>query len=438
MRIIVRLAVVLAVIAALVYGGLWGYSWYKVKTAMDRAVEQSAPYAEIKYSSIYASPRLDGTVGVDGIVIKPKMTDDVFKIQSIRLSLPGIFPLITAKKDDFPESMRLSVSGIRIDLNSPLLVSLSAMQKQAIKAQGKQSRFPMVSWETLGCGSVESIGIDELSRMGYRTMEFDIDLEYRYAKIKNLLNISSVVRMEGMQSVDIKSEMRIPPSELAKGNFSNLVIDSIRIDLIDAGYAALRNRFCAAQLESTEDAYFGKNIELLSRELGTTFPLETIEAYKKVMQGSRMSLVIAPKPGIELAMLNRYAAKDVIDILGVKLILDTHEVDFNKFDWGKNYSAVNSDESKEGEAANSASSTPLPIAKPAHVPASYHATSPAKLGRYVGYKVRLTTRTGQDRDGIITGAEAGSITLRQTASAGKGFISFQIATGDISTAEVLY
>src|SRR5574339_205423 len=101
MRIIVRLAVVLAIIAALVYGGHWGYSWFKVKTGMDRAVEQSAPFAELKYTSIYVSPRLDGTVGVDGIVIRPKMTDDEFKIQSVRLSLPGIFPLLTASKDDF-------------------------------------------------------------------------------------------------------------------------------------------------------------------------------------------------------------------------------------------------------------------------------------------------------------------------------------------------
>jgi hypothetical protein len=437
MRIIVRLAVLLAVVAALVYGGLWGYSWYKVKTGMDRAVEQSAPFADLKYTSIYVSPRLDGTVGVDGIVIRPKMTDDEFKIQSVRLSLPGIFPLLTASKDDFPESMRLSVSGIGIDLNSPLLMSLSSMQKEAVKTQGKQRSFPLASYETLGCGSVQTIGIDELTRMGYQTMEIDIEMEYRYAKIKNLLNLSSVVRMKGMQSVDIKSEMRIPPSELAQGNFANLVVDSIRVDLIDAGYAAQRNRFCAAQLASTEEAYLGKNLELLSRELGTTFPLETVEAYKKVMQGGRMTLEIAPKPGTEFATLNRYAAKDVIDMLGIKLKLDSHEVDFSKFEWGKSYSAVRADSGVE-EAPKSAAATPLPIAKPAHVPASYHATSPAKLGRYVGYKVRLTTRTGLDRDGIITGAEAGSITLRQTASAGKGFISFQIATGDISSAEVLY
>jgi hypothetical protein len=437
MRIIVRLAVVLAVVAAVVYGGLWGYSWYKVKTAMDRAVEQSAPFAELKYTSIYASPRLDGTVGVDGIVIKPKMTDDEFNIQSVRLSLPGIFSLLTATKDDFPESMRLSVSGIGIDLNSPLLMSLSSMQKQAVKTQGKQRNFPLASYETLGCGSVQTIGIDELTRMGYQTMEIDIELEYRYAKIKNLLNLSSVVRMKGMQSVELKSEMRIPPAELAQGNFTNVVLDSIRIDLIDSGYATLRNRFCAAQLDSTEEAYLGKNLELLSSELGSTFPLETVEAYKKVMQGGRMSIEITPKPGIEFATLNRYATKDLIDMLGFRLKLDSHEVDFSKFEWGKSYSAARPDSGAE-EEPKSAAATPLPIAKPAYVPASYHVTSPSKLGRYVGYKVRLTTRTGLDRDGIITSAEAGSITLRQTASAGKGFITFQIVTGDISSAEVLY
>lgn len=436
MRIIIKLAIVLIVVTALVYGGLWGASWYKVKTTMDKAVEKSAPFAEIKYASIYASPKLDGTIGVDGIVIRPKMSSDEFKIQSVRLTLPGLLPLITAKQDDFPDSMRLAVSGIAIDLNSPLLASLSNAQKQAIKTKGKSRGFFLGSAETLGCGSVESMGIDELTRMGYQSVEIDIDLEYHYAKVKNLLNLSGVLRMKGMQSVDIKADMRVPPSELAQGNFNNMVLDSVRIDIIDSGYAALRNRFCAAQLESTEEAYLGKNLALLSKEVGATFPLETVEAYKKVMQGGRMQIGLAPKPGTELALLGRYALKDAIDVLGLKLTLDTHEVDFGKFTWGNVYSAVNPQ--ADPDAESNAASTPLPIAKPAYVPASYHVISPGRLGRYVGHKVRLKTRSGLDRDGVISAADGDIITLRQTASAGKGFISFPIAIADISSAEVLY
>lgn len=433
MRIIVRLVVILAILAALVYGALWGYSWYKIKSVMDSAVKEGAPYAEIKYASIFISPKLDGTVGVDGIVIKPKLTSDEFRIQSVRFSLPGIFYLITTNKDEFPESMRLSVTGIGIDLNSPLFAAMDEIQK----AQGSRRESPLMSYDTLGCGSVEKIGVDELIRMGYQTMEIDIDMEYRYAKIQNLLNISSMVRMKDIHGVDLKAEMRIPPSELIKGNFTNIVIDSVSIDVIDAGYAALRNRFCAAQLQSTEEVFLNRNMEILSRKLGTTFPAETIEAYKKVMQGGRMHIEFAPTPGTELTMLGHYAAKDVIDMLGLKVTLDSHDVNFNKFEWGKRYSAALT-EGDNDESASSATAASSPIAPPAHVPASYHVTAPAKLGRYVGYKVHLRTRAGLDRDGIITSAEGGTITLRQTASAGKGFISFPIATGDIVSAEVLY
>lgn len=435
MRIIIRLTVVLAIIAALVYGALYGYSWYKVDSVMKSAVKESSPYVDLSYSSVYVSPMLDGTIGVDGIVIRPKMTPDEFKIQSVRVTLPGTLALLTAKKGEVPESLRLAISGVAVDLNSPLLVSLSNMQKQAIKTQGRRGS-PVLSYETLGCGSVDMIGLDELTRMGYQTLELDLDTEYHYAKVKNLLSISSVVRLKGMNSADLKAEIRIPPADLQQRKFTNAVIDSVRLDMSDSGYAALRNRFCAAQLQATEEDYLNKNIELLSQELGTTFPAETVAAYKKVMQGGRMHMEIAPKPGTELASLSRYARKDVIDMLGFKLVLDNHEVDFNKFEWGKSYVAAPSQGEEEG--AGSAAAASVPTVKPAYVPATYHATSPASLGRYVGYKVRLKTRTGLDRDGTITNAEAGTITLRQTASAGKGFISFPIAIGDITKAEVLY
>src|SRR5512139_2411568 len=104
MRIIIRIVVILAILSALVYGGLRGYTWYMVKEAMDRVANEMSQYAEISYGSIYSSPKIDGTVGVDRIVIRPKMSSDEFKIQSVRVSYPDIIQLITAKIDDMPKS----------------------------------------------------------------------------------------------------------------------------------------------------------------------------------------------------------------------------------------------------------------------------------------------------------------------------------------------
>lgn len=435
MRIIVRIAIVLALIAALVYGALWGASWYKVKQEVDDAIAQVAPYAEIRYASIFASPKLDGTVGLDRIVIKPKMSSDEFKIQSVRVTFPGLFHFITSKQDEIPESMRLSISGVSLDLNSPLLISLSQMQKQAKRLNGQKSELSFVNYETLGCGAVESIGLDELTRMGYQTMDIDLDMEYDYQRIKNLLALSMVTRFKGMQAVDIKAELRVSPADLAQGKMANAVIDSVRIDIADGGYATLRNRFCAAELESTEEVYLGNHLVLLSRELKTTFPPETVEAYKKYMRGGRMSLAIAPKPGTEFATLDRFAVKDIIDMVGLQLKLDSHEVDFAKFEWGKSF--VMPKQEIPGETAKSTTTAPLPVTK-TYTPPRFRATPPSRLGNFVGYKVQLKTRAGVARDGVIESAEPGAIILRQTDRGRKGFISFSIALSDIASAEVFY
>jgi len=437
MRIIIRIVVILAILSALVYGGLRGYTWYMVKEAMDRVAIEMSQYAEISYGSIYSSPKIDGTVGVDRIVIRPKMSSDEFKIQSVRVSYPDIIQLITAKIDDMPKSMRASISGVSIDLNGPLMSSLSLAQKNKAKEQQGSTGFPLMHIDTLGCGSVESIGIDELTRMGYQTMDVDMDMDYSYEKIKNLFKLNATVRVKGMSGMDLKLAMRVAPSDILRRRKIKPVIDYLRVDTTDAGYAAMRNHFCAAQMAGTEEAFITKNIELLSKEVGATFPNETVEAYKKIMQGNgRVSLEMSPKPGTELEYIDRYPLKDAIDILGVKLSLDNNEVDFSKFEWGKTYSA--SKQGNPGEEIKEGTATQTVEAAPVYTPAIYRATAVSQLNKYIGYQARIKTRSGLLRDGIIESSEGSSITMRLRAPSGKGVISFPIALSDISSAEVLY
>ncbi len=441
MRAIIRGFVILSLLAALVYGGLRGFTWYLVKEGMDNLKAGVSQYADVSYGSIYSSPKIDGTVGVDRLVIRSKMTSDELRIQSIRVSFPDIFQLLTVKKGDMPNSMRASIGGLSIDLDSPLLTSISKAQKSERNASGEKASFTSMNVDALGCGSIDSIGIEELNRMGYPTLDVDIDMDYSYEKIKNLFNWNATLRLKDMSTVNVKLAMRVAPSDILRRRKIKPVIDFLHVDSTDAGYAALRNQFCAGQLNSTADAFIDKNIELLSKKIGASFPSEDVEAYKKVMRGEGgMTFEIAPKPGTDLEYINQYPLRDAIDIMGVKLTLDNHAIDFSKLGWGKSLTAVKEEgatEEQQGDTS-SESAAAAPVAPAAPVVPSYHATSSAQLSRYVGYQARLKTRSGMLRDGVIENAEAGSITMRLRSSNGKGYISFPVAMRDIASAEVLY
>ncbi len=436
MRNIIKLVVVLAIIAAVGYGGLRGFTWYKIKHEMDGAIEKAAPFVDISYSSVYVSPTLDGTVGLDGIVIRPKMSPDEFKIQSVRLSFGDIMQLVKVNKEEMPERMHFAVSGVNVDLNSPLLISMSQMQQQAMLEQSSANGFDVIKFDTLGCGEVESIGVEELTRMGYSTMVMDVEIDYDYEKVKNLLNMEMAIRLQGMQGVNMKAKMRVAPSDVLQGKEIKPVIESMRIEVVDTGYAEKRNRFCGAQLQSNEEGYLTRHIELLSGEVGATFPSETIEAYKKYMQGSgRMSFQIEPKTGVDLETIGAYPMKDAIDLLGLQVTIDKHEVDFGKFEWGKSFTSQPPEEGVE-EDGKAASSEQALATMP--VPARYRATAPSQLKRYIGYQARVKTERGTRRDGVIESVAGGTVTMRLLPEGGRGYISFPIDVSEIVSAEVLY
>ena len=251
MRVIIRGVVILSLLAAVVYGGLRGFAWYLVKEGMDNLKKGFSQYADISYGSIYSSPKIDGTVGVDKLVIRSKMTSDELKIQSIRISYPDIFQLITAKKDGMPNSMRASITGMNIDLDGPMLTSLSKELQSRNEASMEKPGVSPMNFSTLGCGSVNSIGIDELTRMGYSSLVMDIDMDYSYEKIKNLFKWNATVRMKDMSMVKMNVAMRIAPTDILLRKKIKPVIDSVHVESTDAGYAAARNRFCAAELKLT-------------------------------------------------------------------------------------------------------------------------------------------------------------------------------------------
>lgn len=449
MRSLTKLVIVLAVIAALIYGGTQAYLRYEIKKGVDEAIKQAAPVAEITYREIFVSPNLDGEVGVDGIVIKPVALNDTVKVESVRLHYPDIIALVGAlselKKREFPEQMLLSISGVKVALNGALLTSLDQAQKQARALEGDSRSLRLQNFDALGCGDISAIGIDELLHMGYQTLEFNIDMRYDYERLKNLLKTSLTFRFKDMYGIDIKAELKANPAAGVKGINDSLILGTgalpslseLKITYLDSGFNLLRNRFCAARLNSTEEFYVAQNLEALSQSVGAVFPEESMESYKKFLAGSgNFTFTMAPAPGADLATLGSYPLQDLIDVLNLKLSINEQQVKFSKFEWGKSYSAPTMGGAERRQGENVVELTAPKIQQPAQ----YHTVAVNKLGRYVGSQAKIQTLSGTLREGIIESTDNESVTIRLLSARdkGKGYIAFPIYFNEINSAKVLY
>jgi len=75
------------VVLVLIVAAAYGFYWYQVKSKADELAQQMAPFAEVRYGSVYAHP--DGTVGVDDLVITPRQMHAPVSMDAVRIRAGG-------------------------------------------------------------------------------------------------------------------------------------------------------------------------------------------------------------------------------------------------------------------------------------------------------------------------------------------------------------
>lgn len=442
MRTLIKLVIALALLAAIAYGALYGYLWHNLQKEAEAIVVQAKPVAEVSYKKISLAPTLDGTLEISGIAIKPLGVDDTIAIQSIKVSYPDVLALLKSviERDTqpLPDQLRIGVSGLSVDLNGPLMTAYDKGMKaaQAQSPAGGHQLAQLLNFDALGCGNVPLIGFDEMYQMGYQKLELDSDLEYHYAKLQDDITFSLLLRARGMYSIDIKGVAKGLPMEVVKGKEALPRIKELRVDYVDSGYTMLRNRFCAAQINATEEDFKSRHIEAMSQVVDASFPAENVESYRKFLEGNgRITVTVAPQAGADMGALGGYSLQQALEPMRIGFMLNNKEINLKALDWGKRYNLEVAREQREEKLARERgeTSTPESSKKP-----QFRATAVAQLQNHVGSHVQLTIVNGELREGVLDSVEQGAVTIRVYHAKGKGFISYTILLADIASARVFY
>ncbi|HHI93586.1 MAG TPA: hypothetical protein ENK04_08760 [Gammaproteobacteria bacterium] len=446
-----RFLKLLLILPVLGYGGIKAYIWYDIKNNVDDAIVSVAPFVDITYESIFSS-LLDGVVGITGVVIRPKMTSDEFTIKEMNFSAPNIldiFLLESRFKDrEFPEYIGFEMKSVNIDVNSEIFVMLDDMRAQAAESQTPEDPLLIERLDALGCGDIEKFGINEFSAMGYNPLNLDIALNMAFEQDSKQVNVGMSIKDRDLYSTNFTVQTGFDPNQMKSAGLQPFEpeISRIKIEHNDAGYYKLRNKYCAEQNGGSIEQYVNANVAQLAAELGAVFPKKVVDAYRRFMtSGGRFTVSLNPAEATMLSGLEFYKTADVLDILGMEIVINGANIDLGQIDWdagaGKTTARKNDTlDIIRGHLSNPTVARVSPPAKPGSEKQNsaktrkYRKVQKSQLPRYIGKNIQVETSIGKRRQGQLESVDEERIHILMKF--GNGEFSFPVKLDDILQARV--
>jgi len=440
-----RLILSLLIAPLLVYGGFKGYIWYKVKNGMDEAIAAVAPFVDITYGGIFST--LEGEVGIEDIVIQPKMTNDEFTVQSMSIRAESIFDFVNVgkrfRKGDFPKQASWKVQKLVLDLDSNVFSMISQYGEQAAANQPQHDAYLFERLDALGCGDVDTFGLTEIIDMGYTRMELDITLGMEYRDISHILKLILHVEDREMYRADAEIAFALDMDRIRAGAIDSgePEVAAMNVVYTDMGYFKLRNAFCAKKINDSESAYIDANIARLNQEIGGELPKNVVKEYRNFMaSGGTIEISLSPAEPVALSGMEFYEKADVMQILGMTMAINGVQFDEEQINWKA--SARKPVQPNENTAKyRSFSRDNKSVKNPREKLLSAKRREPklttvkiSQLARYVGKTIQVETTNGKRRAGELESIDEERVRIKMRM--GSGEFSFPIKIDEIKSAKV--
>ena len=304
--------------------------WLSVRAVMDDAIEQMAPYMDIKYSGITSS--FDGRVGLEKVVIRVPALNDELRVAHAELRFHGLGEMLRFKErlaeGKFPEQMAIKLQGLALDVHGPFMAQL-------YNQPAERSVFTAMS--EVACGKVRNIGTGELLDMGYRTFETDAEFSYQFqpGAQKLSFNLRSDTRdMVAMQMSMTLANMSEKPADL-RSNPPRVSL--VTVELSDNHYQRKVQEYCAGKLGQDSKLYVQTAVDQFDRVLRSQRialdPL-VLAAYGRYLQDPQsLRLEFNPTEGMVWDGLQFFDAKDVLGMLRPVVLINQQVVEPLGFSW---------------------------------------------------------------------------------------------------------
>ena len=387
--------------------------WLSVRAVMDDAIEQMAPYMDIKYSGITSS--FDGRVGLEKVVIRVPALNDELRVAHAELRFHGLGEMLRFKErlaeGKFPEQMAIKLQGLALDVHGPFMAQL-------YNQPAERSVFTAMS--EVACGKVRNIGTGELLDMGYRTFETDAEFSYQFQSGAQKLsfNLRSDTRdMVAMQMSMTLANMSEKPADL-RSNPPRVSL--VTVELSDNHYQRKVQEYCAGKLGQDSKLYVQTAVDQFDRVLRSQRialdPL-VLAAYGRYLQDPQsLRLEFNPTEGMVWDGLQFFDAKDVLAMLRPVVLINQQVVEPLGFTWVDPNLSLAVKKTQEPAVEDKPATGTQEEQRPQFVAVE-------QLPSYAGKRLQFITFEGAYYQGVLHKVENGKVYLS---------VQFQSGTAEMS------
>lgn len=375
----------LVLFAAAVVGGVTLYIRYQIKTALENAITELSPVAEMRYASV--SVTLGGTVRIRDIEIRPRPFNDPLRIEGIEVETPGLWFLLTGPKKlsdgQLPEHLRATLRGMAFNLSGPMAETFDGVMAEAMRSSGA----PPLS----NCGDVRYVDFNAYQRLGYPSLVFDISLGYRFENGGGPLRVKAEWRMRDLGVATVNLEFVGASSNLTKVMATQARLRAFDVVYQDLSFIDRVKRYCTQASGMTVEQYIESEVNRSAAAYQAQWGLVQgpglRQAYREFLtKPGEVRLQATPSMEVDMQTLRLFKPEDIVSMLNLRVSVNGKAV---------------TDLSMMPAPSTRTRPAPSPAAAPGFVASEFRAVPTADLDRHTGKTVRLHLTHGATREGRL-------------------------------------
>ena len=420
-----RLLIAVTVLSLL---GAVATHWYlqsKVENLVTAIIEQLYPVAVVSYEDTYSS-LWNSSIGVEQLTINPRAVRGEIKIERIVFQAPNLEFLMDAEKalenGDIPQKMRITFDNVNLSTEGSIA-----------RAIYKNSSSPKLGARdnAYACADVNQFGFSELADMGYERLNVDLSISYEYFTSDGDLNVSALWSNRQMFEMEIASIFDVASNRFKFDQIKRLFnqMSSIKITYRDLGFNQKTIDYCNEQRGDQE--YVSAHIEAFKQDLRKQLNIvpsdALVEAYRSFMlKSGEIEISSNMQRTINPDYLGLYSPEDVILLVRPDITVNGQSVDI-PFDALLKDAPGNTDREENLSVKKQIDPTPVKMHE-------YVKVTIPQLADHIGDMVRVKTKQGSTRTGILIGTTQSRIKVEVAYRGGTAI--YPIFINNIADTEV--
>lgn len=435
-RIALRL-LLLSLLPLLGFGAVKGYYWYQVRAVVEQLAQQVSLLATLEYDSIETG--FDGVAGVRHLVLTPLGQKQGVTIDAVRVEAPSWLDLVFMQRQldsgELPQSLRIALSGIRIDLAGAGLNQLAAqaLADDAAIAPGM-----------LGCEAAAAglSGVQWLQKLGYQQLTLDVAAEYRFDRSSKLLTFSYSQAVQDQFAMELSAALDLGINELNRYNLGLISpsLGDLNLHYQDRSFNRRAVQFCAAAIPESAEQFVDRHLGLISAgslELGLSLPPSLLDGYRQFLLGAgELRLELLGGSQLRPAAILQNSPDQLLTLLAPKLTINGQRIEPLSVLWQPTAGAAEPLQQVRNNVEAFASLLQAPFVEPPPETAvpmdqalllqppadmqgqGFRATALDQLHAYLGMDLRIETNNGNLIEGRLLTVELRELRIYQEVGMG--------------------